>query len=525
MLSFFLELFSNNNIIYQTADMDNKSEDLYRSEIRQSQIENLLEKVRTKNYSKYLYKLTLSKVRGFSDKVITFDFPVTALVGPNGGGKTTILGAAGCAYKTVKPRQFFAKSGHLDDSMLDWRMEDELIDRQIRTSDTIKRTVSFRSLKWNREALDREVKVFGVSRTVPATERIELRRFATNNFEVNQDQIQLLELPVKTAVEKILGKSIEGYSLIKVDSRGRVTLLKGQTDDGTITYSEFHFGAGESSVIRMVMGIESLPDYSLVLIEEIENGLHPLATVRMVEYLIDIAERKKIQSIFTTHSNDALLPLPDDAIWAAIGNRVSKGKLNINSLRAITGQIDARLAIFTEDVFSMEWVAAMLRNYGNVAVELVEIHALGGDGTAVSLNETHNRDPTARFKSTCFIDGDSNQETNEETLVFRLPGDCPPEKYVFDKVMEKIDTEGGKLAVALHQPFSDTEKVVTLIKNTRRLNRDIHTLYSAIGEKLGFLSEAIVQGAFLATWCHCYPDEVRSTLNPIDALLPMINRT
>jgi AAA15 family ATPase/GTPase len=497
---------------------------LPRSEIRHSQIENLLEKVRTKNYYRYLNKLTLSKVRGFSDKVVTFDFPVTAIVGPNGGGKTTILGAAGCAYKSVKPRLFFAKSGNLDDSMLDWRMEYELIDRQIRSSDTIKRTVSFRSLKWNREALDRDVKVFGVSRTVPATERIELRRFATNDFVVDLEQIYSLEVPVKAAVEKILGKSIDGYSLIKFDSRGKVTLLKGQTDDGTINYSEFHFGAGESSVIRMVMGIESSPDYSLILIEEIENGLHPLATVRMVEYLIDIAERKKIQSIFTTHSNDALLPLPDDAIWAAIGNRVSKGKLNINSLRAITGQIDARLAIFTEDVFSMEWVAAMLRNYGNVAVDLVEIHALGGDGTAVSLNESHNRDPTTRFKSACFIDGDSQQATSNETLVYRLPGDCAPEKYVFDKVMEKIDTAGGKLTVALHQPFSDTHKVVALINDTHRLNRDIHTLYSAIGEKLGFLPEPIVQGAFLATWCHCYPEEVRSTLSPIDNRLPMINR-
>jgi hypothetical protein len=57
----------------------------------------------------------------------------------------------------------------------------------------------------------------------------------------------------------------------------------------------------------------------------------------MVEYLIDVAERKKAQAIFTTHSNDALKPLPSQAIWAAIGNKVFQGKLDIHALRAITG--------------------------------------------------------------------------------------------------------------------------------------------------------------------------------------------
>ena len=32
----------------------------------------------------------------------------------------------------------------------------------------------------------------------------------------------------------------------------------------------------------MIMKIESLDENSLVLIEEIENGLHPIATQRMV---------------------------------------------------------------------------------------------------------------------------------------------------------------------------------------------------------------------------------------------------
>ncbi|HEX6993510.1 MAG TPA: AAA family ATPase [Gammaproteobacteria bacterium] len=51
----------------------------------------------------------------------------------------------------------------------------------------------------------------------------------------------------------------------------------------------------------MVLKLEAASDNALVTIEEIENGLHPVATIRMVEYLIELAERKKIQAIFTTH--------------------------------------------------------------------------------------------------------------------------------------------------------------------------------------------------------------------------------
>ena len=64
---------------------------MYQSQIRPSQIASLREKVEKKNYGKYLYKIELSRVRNFENQEVVFNFPVTALIGPNGGGKTTIL--------------------------------------------------------------------------------------------------------------------------------------------------------------------------------------------------------------------------------------------------------------------------------------------------------------------------------------------------------------------------------------------------------------------------------------------------
>jgi len=78
------------------------------SEIRASKINELLEKVRKSNYGQYLKSVRLNRVRGFSGTTVIFDFPVTALIGPNGGGKSTVLGAVACAYKDIKPGIFLA---------------------------------------------------------------------------------------------------------------------------------------------------------------------------------------------------------------------------------------------------------------------------------------------------------------------------------------------------------------------------------------------------------------------------------
>lgn len=59
---------------------------------------------------------------------------------------------------------------------------------------------------------------------------------------------------------------------------------------------------------------------------------------------------KKAQAIFTTHSDDALIPLPSQAIWASLDRKVFQGKLDVKSLRAIYGQVKTKFILFTEDL-------------------------------------------------------------------------------------------------------------------------------------------------------------------------------
>ena len=490
---------------------------MYKSEIRPSQIERLREKVKKQNYSKYLLKLYLIKCRSFQNEAIQFDFPVTALIGPNGGGKTTILGASALLYRSIAPRQFFTRNRQLDQEMKDWSISYEAIDRNTNRHDSIKRTAHFSKEKWSRDPVNRGVEFFGVSRTLPAVERSNLSRFADKNIVFKPEEISALNGSAEY-ITKILGKDVSAYQIIHSDRFGNIQLLSGQTKERK-TYSEFHFGAGESSIIKMVMGIERVSENSLILIEEIENGLHPLATLRLVDYLIDVADRKKVQIIFTTHSEYAIDPLPPEAVWAAVDGKTIQGKLDILSMRSLVGEVHSELVIYTEDLFANEWVLSMLRSDNTIATDAVEIYAMGGDGVAVTVNRFHNQDPSHKVQSLCVIDGDSRQTESEEDRVFRLPGEAP-ELIVFNALIDKLDVCSGILAVRCMLKFTENDRIKQVITEVKNTNYDHHLIFSQIGEKLGFINEEVIRQAFITTWCDMYTEKVNAFLERIRRFLP-----
>ena len=95
--------------------------------------------------------MKLLNVRSFTSQTIKFDFPVTAIIGTNGGGKSTILGATALAYKDVKPGDFFPKSNIGDNSMANWRIEYEVLDRAANKTTTFPRNAHFTKAKWRRD--------------------------------------------------------------------------------------------------------------------------------------------------------------------------------------------------------------------------------------------------------------------------------------------------------------------------------------------------------------------------------------
>lgn len=515
--------------------------------INQSTINQLLERVRKRKYKHYLYEMDLKHLRGFRDAEIRFDFPVTALVGANGAGKTTVLGAAALIYKAVQPRRFFARSGSYDASMSGWSVEysvltnGTLVSRRASYSD---RSEDLRRSKWNRKAVTRSIAIIGITRTLPFAERTEGYKFAGGTFVGKAEES--FEAEVSKAVGRILGKEASDYIEVRADKQGKYSILARKPTASTEpAYSEFHFGAGEASIIRIVAEIEAAEDNALILVEEVENGLHPVATKQLIEYFIDVARRKGCQILFSTHSNAALEPLPGDAIWSAYRGQLSQGKLDIESLRALTGEINARLAVFTEDRFASLMAEITLRRYGDLSprkldLKGIEIHALGGSAT-VRDEAVHNNinNPSRRHPAIALLDGDhrrlndfnpaSTPRLNDEDarpFVTFLPGDKGPEETIFGAIREELSSNGrliGKLTLALQLDTHWQANVETAIRDAERDNRDPHNLFGEVGETLDYLSADVVARAFISTWANFHEDDVRSIWDPVQHLLPWMD--
>jgi predicted ATP-dependent endonuclease of OLD family len=265
------------------------------------------------------------------------------LIGTNGGGKSTILGAAALAYKNTTPRTFFPKASIGDDAMADWRFEAEILDRDRNNEAPLQRTARFAQLKWRRDDfLQRDLLYIEIQRTVPAGEVSRFKRFLRDNPK----EIELINISEDTIkyASAVLDRDVSNYRIARIranpDNMMYVCAREGAG------YSQFHFGAGEASIISTIDRIENAEDNSLVLIEEVENGLHPAAVRLFTRYLMRAARRRRLQVIFTTHSQNAIDELPPEGIWACINARVFNGKLTVESLRAVTGNAPGRLEHF-----------------------------------------------------------------------------------------------------------------------------------------------------------------------------------
>ncbi|MEK6334124.1 MAG: AAA family ATPase [Acidobacteriota bacterium] len=514
--------------------------DSFKSEIRESIIRELLEKVRKGRYQKYLVSIRLENIRLFKDAQIEFDFPVTALIGTNGSGKSTILGAAASAYTSFRPKTFFQKSLVGDNSMNGWTIKYKIIDKDQDSKEILESSLFFEYQKWvNSSRLARDIKFFSINRTVPATENPFFMRRRLQDFRQNVSfssrEVEGFD-SIRKEAERILGKSLTHIKLyevtVTIPKKRKTVLFRGESkfqdvtqflyvgSDGDNEYSEFNFGSGESSVIRAVSDIEVLPNHSLVLIDELENGLHPVAVNRLVEYLIDVSRRKNIQFIFTTHSDYALAPLPPEAIWASFDGQLQQGKLTIEVLKAVTGRIDKHLAIYVEDEFAKSWVEVVLREHLVKHLDEIGIYAVSGDGNAVKTHLGHVANPAMQFQSICFIDGDSKEKDDANKRIFRMPGTMP-ELTVFDSVLKNLESNIALLTIASQRSLDKQGSVAAAIRDVSHTNRDAHLLFHQVGLKIGFVPEAIIRGAFLTVWVQENPDLVKTILAPIKQVLDL----
>ncbi|WP_439257840.1 ATP-dependent nuclease [Lonepinella sp. BR2271] len=483
-------------------------------------INDLLDKVKERKYGKYLLKLDIHKMRGITDQEIKFDFPVTAIIGPNGCGKSTILGSVVCVYtaqnnKSIIPSKFFPKSNVGDTSMQNWGVTGHYLSKTNKDQSERTHTTEFKESNWARRNTPvREILFFGIERTVPASEKTAFNKLRNKKQIKDQQELGTLNKNAATIASAILNKELSKYKKTNIDG---TTFLIGEKND--INYSEFHFGAGESSIIRMIEQIESADKNTLVLIEEIENGLHPIVVERLVQRLITIAKEKSIQIIFTTHSDYALSPLPDEAIWSCINQKLQQGKLSVDSLLALSGYIEKKLIIYVEDEFARLLVERILSDVPELKRQL-EIHQAGGADSAIKFHKNIKLNPATKnkVKSLCILDGDQEKSIDKENGIITLKGNAPEEE-IFNAALNLTDEELKSLMkycnLGENYPMQSFRESINTIKN---ISRDHHLVFKELSEQTGQRTETLSIG-FISFWKDKNQDFCQSIIGEVERIL------
>ena len=406
----------------------------------------------------FLSEIRLDGIRGFNNLRVVLDYPVSVIAGGNTTGKSTVLFAAACAYKVpgagvrdYVPSTLFPdyrpKFGEREDVRREVTIEFDYL--------TLDGQLSMRWRRgkgWNRSFLGRK-------NASQPERQLYLRTLSnlSNPSEVrsvlNMSRLksQPEETPLTAAQIEFAHQMLPfRYSEVVDLSDGKKNLLFASQEGGA-AYSELHMAAGERAILRLSQEITQL-NGALILIDEVEAGLHPWVQQLLMLHLQQLALRNDLQIIVTSHSPVVLDSVPlngkifldRDDISGEVVVRPAYRDLIQN---ALYGRSNEALKLLCEDKIAegvLEGVFDYLLPQERIRWETVQI----GRNTGANEFPMHARS-LAKFgqlQDTVFIlDGDQRGGEIEGKIqeaagpavnvpILYLPGRESPESWIWDKL-------------------------------------------------------------------------------------------
>jgi len=373
-------------------------------------------------WPKRLEWIEIGGVRGWSGQRIELDFPIVALVGENGVGKSTILQAIASLYKS----NYYA-SDFFPDTAWD-RVRGATITASIREGEGGSKPTSIRkpTNRWrgNTDRNERPSEYIDLRRIQPISARTGYARLAKpQNLEKGHgtsfDDTTLERL------SHIMGRKYASAKLAitELDDSREIPVL--QREDSI--FSGFHGGAGETAMTELLK--RKTQKYSIVLIDEIETSLHPRVQRRLIRDLASLCRELDAQIVLTTHSPYVLSEIPSQAriyiMDGASGKQIIKGVSPEFAMTKMDEEPHPEAEIYVEDARSADFLREVIISQDREIILRLRFIPFGAASVGRALGEMHSRFPRP---SLVFLDGD--QEPIAGCLI--LPGGDAPERVVFD---------------------------------------------------------------------------------------------
>lgn len=383
-------------------------------------------------WPKRLEWLEIEGIRGWKGERVDFQFPIVAIVGENGSGKSTVLQAAAAVYRTPGPEKNLYASDFFPDTPFE-----RITQATIRYSFREGNQSSLRSIRkpgprWrgNPDRPTRRINWIDLSRIQPVNARVGYLKLLKSG--VLEGVHNPFNEETLARLSNIVGKTYvsAGLSNTSADARRNIPVVQ----FGNARYSGFHQGAGEIAAAELLA--QQFPRYSIVLVDEIETSLHPRAQRRLIRDLAKIARINELQIILTTHSPYVLDELPPEGriylMNGVAGKAPVTGVTPDFAMTRMDEENHPECDVYVEDSRAAMLVEEAILQANKDFLPRVLTIPFGAASVGVSLGQmvSANRFPRP---SVVFLDGDQTVSPG----CFLLPGEDAPERVVFSNLQEK----------------------------------------------------------------------------------------
>jgi predicted ATPase len=375
-------------------------------------------------WPKRLDWIEIRGLRGWTGQRFKLDYPIVAVVGENGVGKSTVLQCAAAVYR---PSPGCFASDFFPDTTWE-QVRDAKITYAVRQgTSTQEGSVRKPGERWrgNRERPERHVKYVDLSRIQPVPARVGYARLAkaqhTETSAIPFEESRLVRF------SQIMGRQYElaKMALTDADPNRSVPVLR----QHGAQYSGFHQGAGETTVAELLQ--TDLQQYSIVLIDEIETSLHPRSQRRLIRDLADKCRELELQVVLTTHSPYILDELPMEGRAYILETGTTRNIVyGVSPEFAMTKMDDVpqpECDLYVEDNRTERLLIEIIVKHAPSLVPRCRAIRYGASsvGQSLGIMVSQRRFPRP---SCVFLDGDQGSATG----CINLPGDDPPERVVLE---------------------------------------------------------------------------------------------